>query len=210
MKEYRPDWAAEGQDMLRPLIIEGMGKSAKALSLMMGKEMTIEAATMELQPISTVPCMVGDPEEIVAAAYLTVEGNLAGHVMLFFPLGNALSMIDILLDLPQGSTVELEELERSALGEAGNVMGSAFLNHLAETTSLCCRPSPPAVIEDMAGAVLSIILTEAARYGNDVLVMETVFSSSEGNVKGHFWVVPTPELLQAMVSADLKHPGVHA
>src|SRR5690606_31441759 len=55
-----------------------------------------------------------------------------------------------------------EELADSALGELGNVVGSAFLNDLADRFSLRIKPSPPAVGRDMIGALLATLAAALA------------------------------------------------
>lgn len=191
------------QGQLEEIAREGIQSSAKALSLMLGREIEIEAPAVRLLPISSVCQTVGHPEEVVAAVYLLIEGDSSGYILLFFPQANALQLVDMLMDLPVGSTTGLGDLERSALGEAANVAGSAFLNRLAVLTALSCRPSPPAVVIDMAWAILDVVLVEAARYGDDVLMLEMIFVTPEQQVKGFFWVIPTPELLQAALAAKI-------
>lgn len=191
------------QEQLEEIAQEGIQRSAAALSQMVSREIRIEASAVKLLPISSVIQEVSHPEEEVAAVYLLIEGSSGGCILLFFPSANARRLIDLLLDLPEGSTTELGELERSALGEAANVIGSAFLNRLAALMELPCRPSPPAVAIDMAGAILDVVLVEAAQYGDDVLMLETVFVASEQQVKGFFWVIPTPQLLQTVLAARM-------
>ena len=69
-------------------------------------------------------------------------------------------LIDLQIGLVPGSTRNLGEMELSVMGEMGNITGSFFLNALADATNLTLAPSPPAVMVDMAGAILDIALAE--------------------------------------------------
>ena len=63
--------------------------------------------------------------------YLTVSGSADGHIMLMYNPKMAYGFVDLLMGQPEGTTKALGEIESSALGELGNIMGSSFLNALA-------------------------------------------------------------------------------
>jgi chemotaxis protein CheC len=85
-------------------------------------------------------------------------------------------------------------MERSTLGEMGNIMGSFFLNFISDTTGNRFQPSPPAVMMDMAGAVLDAALADVLAYSDDTYIVETVFGTNDRQVSGTFLVIPSPEL----------------
>ena len=51
--------------------------------------------------------------------------------MLMYNPKMAYGFVDLLMGQPEGTTKALGEIESSALGELGNIMGSSFLNALA-------------------------------------------------------------------------------
>ena len=61
-------------------------------------------------------------------------------------------------------------------------------------TPVWLRPSPPAVMVDMLGAILNVIVTPVAAVRDDLLIVETVFRDSSRTVEGRFWVLPDPAL----------------
>jgi chemotaxis protein CheC len=83
-------------------------------------------------------------------------------------------------------------MEISVLGEVGNVMGSFFLNVIANGTGITLQPSPPAVMMDMAGAILDVPLAQMLEHSDDTLIAETTFSTDDFVVNGKFLVVPVP------------------
>jgi chemotaxis protein CheC len=117
---------------------------------------------------------VGDPESEMVGIYLLMKGDLSGQAILIFPLASALNLADALLDAPLGTSSSLGDLECSALAEAGNLTVSYFLNAMAALTGIPLRPSPPAVMVDMLGAILNVVITSLAATSDDLLMIETV------------------------------------
>jgi chemotaxis protein CheC len=97
--------------------------------------------------------------------------------------------------LPRGSTAAPHELAESAIAELGNVVGSAFVNALADDLNLVLHPTPPAFLHDMAGAVLQTLYAEILAQDGDVAIMDTLFAEPSGRVAGILIVAPDPVCL---------------
>ena len=166
-------------------------KTAKGLSTLLGHPIQMSVPRLELVPISEVSALVGGPEQEAVGIYLLVSGDLPGHVMLILPLADALRLADMLMEVPEGTTQVLGTLERSALGEVGNVSTCLFLNAIANATGLDLRPSPPAVMIDMVGAVIDVILVSAGMVSDEILLLEAEFQGPDRNIEMYFWMVPT-------------------
>jgi chemotaxis protein CheC len=105
----------------------------------------------------------------------------------------------MLLGNPDGTTTALDEMERSVLGEIGNVMGSHFLNTLSDYTGLDLRVSPPEVMMDMAGAILDPALAELMAVADEATVVESSFSAQGREINGKFLVMPNPNLQRVLM-----------
>jgi len=90
------------------------------------------------------------------------------------------------------------------LAELGNIIGSSFLNAIADSLGLALRPSPPEVILDMAGAILDIAFVEILQESDDIFVAETVFGTEDRQANGTFMVIPSLNFLRVI----LEHSGV--
>ncbi len=176
--------------ILKDLATRGMAHVAKGLSAMLGQPIGIQTMDLAVVPVQQVIDRIGGPEQSVVGIYLIARGDMPGHVMLILPYLDAIRLVDMLLDQPDGTTKELGSLERSALAEVGNLTASYFLNAVAAETGFDTRPSPPAVMVDMLGAVLNIILIAAAGVEPDIMLLDTVFTGLNRKVKAFFWVVP--------------------
>lgn len=177
--------------ILERMAVLAAENTAEGLSTMLGRPIRMTVPRLELVPISEVPTLVGGAEQEAVGIYLMVSGDLPGHVMLILPMADALRLADMLMEVPEGTTRAFGTMERSALGEVGNVATCLFLNAIAEASSLEMRPSPPAVMIDMVGAIIDIILVSAGMVSDEILLLEAEFQGPDRSVEMYFWMVPT-------------------
>jgi chemotaxis protein CheC len=95
-------------------------------------------------------------------------------------------------------------MERSALGELGNMCGAFFLNSLAKMIGASFRPTPPAVMVDMVGAILDIIIATTGGVSDHVLLMQANLMDGQRSVEADFWVIPDLNTLQALLNRNNK------
>ncbi len=184
------------------LVSKGIVNSLSGLSEMVGHELSVSSFDLRQYPAKDAAALLGGPENLVVGIYLAINGDATGHLMLIHDSKIAFELIDMQMDLPPGSTKGLKEMERSILGEMGNIAGSFFLNSLADASGLNLTISPPVVMIDMAGVILGIALTKIMEEQDDVLVIKATFGASDRQIDGTFMVLPTSEFMDVV----LKHP----
>jgi len=176
------------------ILKKGVDNAVSGLSQMVGKDIKIASLNLSKIPVKDIPELFGGPQALIVGIYLAIHGHSNGHMIAIYKPQTAFDLVDLLLGQPMGSTKDLSDMEQSVLGEVGNIMGSFFLNHLANTTGLKLQPSPPAVIMDMAGAILEVATISVLEQSDQTYVIETVFETSDGQVNGTFLVMPVPVL----------------
>lgn len=196
-----PESAELAIEALSKVAREGAIRAGRGLSGLMGQEIVIHIPSVRLGTKSDVCDAVGGADNIVLGAYLSISGDISGHVMLLFPVARALECVDLMCGQPPGTTTECDDLAESAVGELGNIVGSAFVNALADHVSLILHPSPPMVIHDMALALVQSIYAEILSQGGDVVIVDTVFEDKGGNVAGLLIVAPDPAGLSRLQRA---------
>jgi chemotaxis protein CheC len=177
------------------LLGAAMRRVADGLSGMVGQIISNDAPRVKTVPIAQAAMCAGDPEAEVAIVYLLMEGDLRGQTILILSLDSALNLINLLMDAPPGTptiTSNLDLMQRSSLAEVGNLAISYFLNAVAVLTGTQLRPSPPAVVVGMLGAILSMVVTPVAAVSDDLLIIETSFRDAAGTVYARLWVLPDP------------------
>lgn len=176
------------------LLNAAMQNVAKGLTEMVGRPISITTTSVERIPIGKVPDWLGNPETEMVGVYLLIDGDIAGQVILMFSLDQTLRLVDLLLGEPTGTTTELDDLAKSAIAETGNLATSYFLNEVAKLTNTDVRPSPPAVMVDMLGAIFNVITAPMAAVGEELIVVEAEFKEPDRVVSAHFWVMPYPQI----------------
>ena len=184
------------------MVSKGITNSLSGLSEMVGQELKVTSLDLKRYPVKDCAMLLGGPENLVVGIYLTIDGDATGHLMLIHDPKMAFQLIDLQLGLPPGTTQGLEEMERSVLGEMGNIAGSFFLNALADASGLNLTISPPVIMIDMVGAILDIALTKIMQEQDNVLVIKATFSAGDRQMDGTFMVLPTSDFMKVI----LKNP----
>jgi chemotaxis protein CheC len=177
---------------------DGAFRAGRGLSGLMGQEIAIHVPNVRLGTKADACDAVGGEEELVLGAYLSISGDITGHVMLLFPVARALECVDFMCGQKPGTTTEPDELSESAIGELGNIVGSAFINALADHMNLSLHPSPPSVIHDMAIALVESVYAEVLSQGGDVVMMDAIFEDHSGKTAGLLIVAPDPVSLERL------------
>jgi chemotaxis protein CheC len=189
-------------EMVRSIASEGINHAAYGFSGMVGRKVQFSAPVAKLVPILTIPQIVSEPDQDAVGIYLRFNGDLDGQIMMIIPYYKALEMVDLLMELPEGTTQHLGPLERSALGELGNLCGSFFLNSIAKAVKADFRPSVPAVMVDMVGAILDIVVATTGGIGEQALLMQANFMDGQRSVEAAFWVIPDMKSLEALIKTS--------
>ncbi len=181
------------------LVSEGSANAINGLSQMIGQEIQVTSLSAREVPVNETPDLVGGWEAITIGVYLAVTGSATGHMFMVYKPETAMALADLLLGEPPGTTKNLDEMEESALGEVGNIMGSFFLNALSDATNSSFLPSPPAVMMDMAGAILDVALADIIQESDHALVVETCFRTEDRKIEGTLLIMPSPDLLRVLL-----------
>lgn len=184
--------------LLQTMASEGMTQASKGFSDMIGTKVSLSQPQVRLVPLGDVPMLLGGPEREAVGIYLRATGQMSGQIMLIFSYPKALELVDLLMGQTAGTTKALGRLERSALAELGNLTTSFFLNAIASSTGISARPSPPAVMVDMIGAILDIVITSYGEVGKYVLMLQVAFLTENREVEADFWVIPDPKTLETL------------
>ncbi len=189
------------KDALREVANIGTGHAVTSLGSMTGEEFTMSVPAVGIVAMEQFESVVGDPEALAAGVYMPVQGDVCGHVAFLFPYKCACELADMLLGQTRGTTIELDEMELSALTEVGNVLVSSFLNAISELTSLFLPASPPGIAVDMTGAILESIASVSTDLGDHALTIMTRLSDCDHPVEGVFVFIPEPQSLPTLFSA---------
>ena len=172
----------------------GAGNAASALAGLLNKRITMSVPDASVVPFSGILSVLEGPETLVAGVLVDVSGDLNGYILLVLEMGNAMTMVAQALKEPVLDIKEpgfaLTYLEQDTLLEVANILVGSFLSAISSFTGLSVTPAVPQLAIDMLGAIISIATIEYGKIGEDVLFLKTQFNDLEGDISGHFFLIP--------------------
>ena len=190
-------------DALKEVASIGAGHAATALSLMTGARIMIEVPMVTVGQLSELAPAIAEPDAPIVSVMMDMNGSLKGQTLLALPVITGRRLADLMLrrERRAGSST-FDRLEESALKEAGNILGGAYMTALSDFLGMHLMPSPPrfrvGVAHDILDGCGSIIGTEVA-----ACCVETEFSFEEigERFRGFFLLLPDTESFSAIFRA---------
>ena len=178
------------------LMKKGITNAIAGLSQMVQKKITVDSVSISRIPAKQVIDLVGGPEKLIVGIYLNFSGAANGHLMLAHRPEVAYNLLGMILGEEPVRRDDISEFEQSALSEMGNITGSFFLNAIADALKITLYPSPPSVIIDMAGAIMGIALAEILQESDEVMVVDTAFTTDDQRAGGRFMIMPNESFVR--------------
>jgi chemotaxis protein CheC len=180
-------------DALRELANIGSGNASTALSSMLGRSVDISVPKAQALPFAEAVEAAGPAEQEITGIVLGIVGEMNGTVLLLVPPADADAMCRMLGVEPD------DEYALSALGEIGNIVGTAYINALAQMTGLAIEPSPPQSTTDMLGAIVASVLAGVAGAEDVALVLDSDLDVEGEDCSLSFLMVPTRDGVEELL-----------
>jgi chemotaxis protein CheC len=171
-------------DALRELANIGSGNAGTALGSMLGKSVDISVPTAAALPLAEAVAIAGAPDELRYGVVVPIVGDFEAIVVLLFPEADATKLCAIYGIEP--STPD----GYSMLGEVGNILGTNYINVLAQMVGMDLEPDPPQVVEDMLGSILSSVLIGRGDDIEEALILDSNLLVEEEECSLSFLLLP--------------------
>jgi chemotaxis protein CheC len=171
-------------DALRELANIGSGNAGTALGQMLGKTVEISVPTAAVLPLADAVAIAGRPDELRHGVVVPVRGEMDAIVLLLFPDADARTLCGIYGIEP--STPD----GRSMLGEVGNILGTNYINVLAQMVGMELEPAPPQVVEDMLGSILQSVLLGRGEDVDTALILDSALEVEDEACSLSFLLLP--------------------
>jgi chemotaxis protein CheC len=171
-------------DALRELANIGSGNAGTALGAMLGKSVDISVPTAAVMPLTEAVAVAGAPDELRHGVVVPIVGDLEAIVVLLFPDPDARALCGLYglePSTPDGA---------SMLGEVGNILGTNYINVLAQMVGVAMEPAPPQVVEDMLGSILSSVLVGRGDDIDEALVLDSNLMVEDEQCSLSFLLLP--------------------
>lgn len=197
-----PSLSAQRIDALKEVANIGAGHAATALSMMTGARIMIDVPTVSIAPLDELIPGIADAESQIVSVVMDMTGSLSGHTLLALPLVTGRRLADLMLRRERRSGGTLDLLEESALKEAGNILGGAYMTALSAFLGMTLLPSPPRLVVGTTGVVLAAHRDQASAAAAACCV-ETEFAFEEigDRFRGFFLLLPDAPSFDAIFRA---------
>ena len=177
--------------VVRELANIGLAHATTALAELTGRAFDMGIPKVESVALERLPEMLGDPNELTVATYMTIAGDVGGHIAFLMPWNSACQLWLMLVgEAPSGPEC-ISELHASMALEVGNMINCGLLNAISDMTNLSLQATPPQVSVDMGSAVIASIVCEASYVDAVALSIQTDITDMAHTVSGNFVYIPT-------------------
>ena len=194
------------KDALKEIGNIGAGNAATAFSQFLDCKIDMTVPSVEILPVSEVPELFGDVNQDVVGVLLQVMGEAPANLLFILTEESVKHLLKIILD-KKINLDKIEEVEKSALKEIGNILSGSYLSALNKMTGFNLIQSVPGFAYDMAGAVISSSLIPLSRTSDYTLLIETTFINGNHKIEGYFLLLPhmgTLEKILRELGFDVK------
>ncbi len=191
MSEHSPDPSTQ---RLHLIFDRGAENASQAFSRWLGHNVSLQIGEVDRVGLAEAVDAMGPGETLVAACAMEVFGPLDGQLLLIFEDQAGLSLVDLLMRMPLGTSRSWGELEQSAARETANIVGCAYLNALAHhlpgaVGSLV--PGPPLFRHEFVGSLLEFALQDQAVNSDELLLIRTRFRATSDLLEWSLVFVPS-------------------
>lgn len=194
------------QDEIKEVINIGASSAATALSQMLqNKPVNITVPDMIIRPIEDVIKVFTDREALKSVVLLKTTGDLNGVIFLVLTPEDALRLANTLTNEHDKGLNVLDDMDRSALKEAGNILSGASLASLAKFLDININHSVPEVVTDMIGSLVSSIVAEFGLTDDKILMVEINLEMKDLKISGElYFLFDNPSTQKIIDSTNLK------
>jgi chemotaxis protein CheC len=196
------------KDALREVGHMGAQHAATALSKMIEQTVNAKLLAARMTSLADLPTLVGDRETMVSGIYLPVTGDLSGSLLMVFPQKSAFLLVDIMFKKKIGTTKELDEMDKSALAEAGNILAGYCLTALSHMLGMHLVEHVPDFAHGMVGALIENVAVAFGQKAERALIIQVELSTEEKvKVVGYFFLLFALKEAHAMLRAIRAKAG---
>jgi chemotaxis protein CheC len=194
-------------DAIQELGNIGAAHAATTLSQMLSSTVSMSVPAIKAVDLAELGNYIGDESAAMVVFELQGEIQHGGYIIFYITKESAIRLTNTMLGMTDPDR-ELNEMDRSALVEVGNIMVSAFLDATAELLGFIMLPSPPALSIDMAHAAMESLIAQLSEEVDEVLLFSTELICEEHKIDSDIIMMPEistlkriTDLLEKMMKA---------
>ena len=190
LKNY-DDLDAMQLDVLKEIGNIGSGNATTALSQMLNTLVDIEVPIVEILDFQQAIDAAGGPEKIIAGILVGIKGDVDGMIMFLFEKELVSVITSTFFGHEVNNLIDIDEGERSALHEIGNIMASSYVNAISQLANMFIEVDVPYMAVDMLGAIMSAPASQMGQMGDKLLYIDNNIVLGNINVRSKMLLLPT-------------------
>jgi len=183
-------------DVLKEIGTIGSANAATALADMIASKVEIAVPQVSLIPLENISKLLYGMEKAFFVLDMEIKGNIDGRIFLLLSPNDARHLSGALLGKSKDELDFNDDMFKSSLKEASNILCGSYLSALADLTGLTILNSIPSLAMDMVGAILDFIFIQIAETSEEALFIKTDLMVKGLSLEGLFLLFPTTESLK--------------
>lgn len=183
-------------------------KLNQALVSLTRQPISLNLRNSGIVPITDVMERLGSTVK-TTAVYIPILGDVTGDIFVLLPELAAMSLADLMIGNPPGTTKIVGEFEASAIKELGNITTGVIVTEIANSLRISMMLTTPNLASDTVSAMIDQVLIEYGETASDLLLIEFPFSVESMGIDGSFLLLfnkETSELLEKRLKTAV-HPS---
>ena len=169
------------------------------LSRMVSQDVDVTISRSLCLPVRKLPQLLDAKSDKGLGVHFTLEGDVGTHLLVLYE-STVGSILVNSAGLARTGAATVDELERSALAEAANVMCGYFLNALSDASDLSLLPSPPSLVAGSRRTAIDFVAALQPPGARDVLVAHSTLSIAQSPAAVDVLTIPSETLLKSLLS----------
>lgn len=198
IKKYEEMNALE-LDILKEIGSIGGGNAATALSSMLSAKVNMALPRAEILGFNEAIEKMGDPENVVAAIFVEMSGEIHGIMLFILPQEFSDDILFRMLGKTRAELLELEEIDTSVLTEIGNIVISSYVTALSSLTNVEVELSVPQFNVNMLGGILSVPIAMMGQHSDRIMMVTGDFKIDEKALHSSMLLLPDVESLNILM-----------
>lgn len=186
-------------DMLKEIGSIGGGNAATALSSMLNAKVNMSLPEVKVLSFNAALNLLGDPEDLVAAIFVEISGELEGVMLFILTKDFADEIVQRMMNKTSVDMMELDELDTSVLTEIGNIVISSYVTAMSSLSNVEVDLSVPQFTVNMLGGILSVPIAIMGQHSDRIMMIKGKFRIDGKALNSDMLLLPDVKSLNVLM-----------
>ena len=186
-------------DILKEIGSIGGGNAATALSSMLNAKVNMSMPAVKVLGFNPALNLLGDPEELVAAIFVEMSGELEGVMLFILTKEFADEIVQRMLGKGGVDMLELDEIDSSVMTEIGNIVISSYITAMSSLANVEVELSVPQFTANMLGGILSVPIAVMGQHSDRIMMITGEFKIDGKALNSNMLLLPDVKSLNVLM-----------